>query len=83
MTVQGLRMLLFLSYKLHIYIFSDATVYNRPFQSDFMVFTLWYIVLLFYSYYLLCCDRLGGLVVRVSGYRYRGLGFDPRRYQIF
>ena len=28
-------------------------------------------------------DRLGGLVVRVSGYRYRGPGFDPRRYQIF
>ena len=26
---------------------------------------------------------LCGLVVRVSGYRYRGLGFDPRRYQIF
>jgi len=25
----------------------------------------------------------GGLVVRVSGYRYRGPGFDPRRYQIF
>ena len=24
-----------------------------------------------------------GLVVRVSGYRYRGPGFDPRRYQIF
>ena len=24
-----------------------------------------------------------GLVVRVSGYRYRGLGFDSRRYQIF
>jgi len=22
-------------------------------------------------------------VVRVSGYRYRGPGFDPRRYQIF
>ena len=22
-------------------------------------------------------------VVRVSGYRYRGLGFDSRRYQIF
>jgi len=34
-----------------------------------------------------CCqhnfDRLCGLVVRVSGYRYRGPGFDPRRYQIF
>ena len=28
-------------------------------------------------------DRLCGLVVRVSGYRYRGLGFDFRRYQIF
>ena len=23
------------------------------------------------------------LMVRVSGYRYRGPGFDPRRYQIF
>jgi len=29
------------------------------------------------------CDRPCGLVVRVSGYRYRGPGFDPRRYQIF
>jgi len=28
-------------------------------------------------------DRLCGLVVRVSDYRYRGPGFDPRRYQIF
>ena len=28
-------------------------------------------------------DRLCGLVVRVSGYRYRSLGFDSRRYQIF
>jgi len=28
-------------------------------------------------------DRLCGLVVRISGYRYRGSGFDPRRYQIF
>jgi len=26
---------------------------------------------------------LCGLVVRVSGYRYRGPGFDPRRYQLF
>ena len=30
-----------------------------------------------------CGDRLCGLVVRVSAYRYRGPGFDPRRYQIF
>ena len=28
-------------------------------------------------------DRLCGLVVRVSSYRYRGPGFDSRRYQIF
>ena len=28
-------------------------------------------------------DRLCGLVVRVSGYWYRGPGFDHRRYQIF
>ena len=28
-------------------------------------------------------DRLCGLVVRVSGYRYRGHAFDSRRYQIF
>jgi hypothetical protein len=28
-------------------------------------------------------DRLCGLVVRVSGYRSRGIGFDSRRYQIF
>jgi hypothetical protein len=27
--------------------------------------------------------RLCGLVVRVSGYRYRGPGFDSWRYQIF
>jgi len=31
----------------------------------------------------MCRDRLCGLVVRVSGYTYRGPGFDPRRYQIF
>jgi len=37
----------------------------------------------YYYYYLLQLDRLCGLVVRVSGYRYRGPGFDPRRYQIF
>jgi len=38
----------------------------------------------FYLCVLLCCYyRLCGLVVRVSGYRYRGPGFDPRRYQIF
>jgi hypothetical protein len=29
------------------------------------------------------CYRLCGLVVRVSGYRSRGPGFDSRPYQIF
>jgi hypothetical protein len=29
------------------------------------------------------CDRLCGLVVRVSGYRYTGPGFDSPRYQMF
>jgi hypothetical protein len=28
-------------------------------------------------------DRLRSLVVRVPGYRFRGPGFDFRRYQIF
>jgi len=43
---------------------------------------------LLHLHFILCglfltSDRLCGLVVRVSGYRYRGPGFDPRRYQIF
>ena len=38
-----------------------------------------FIAILYYIY----MDRLCGLVVSVSGYRYRGPGFDPRRYQIF
>jgi hypothetical protein len=29
---------------------------------------------------LLPLDRLCGLVVRVSGYKSKGIGFDPRRY---
>ena len=38
---------------------------------------------LFFHFILVPWDRLCGLVVRVSGYRYTGLGFDSRRYQIF
>ena len=37
----------------------------------------------YFSNVLVCQDRLCGLVIRVSGYRYRGPGFDSRRYQIF
>ena len=36
-----------------------------------------------FPFFILVWDRLCGLVVRVSGYRYRGPGFDSRRYQIF
>ena len=36
-----------------------------------------------YVMFTACPDRLCGLVVRVSGFRYRGPGFDPRHYQIF
>ena len=36
-----------------------------------------------FQQYICYTDRLCGLVVRVSGYRYRGPGFDSRRYQIF
>jgi len=36
-----------------------------------------------YQHPLLVVVLLCGLVVRVSGYRYRGPGFDPRRYQFF
>jgi len=43
-----------------------------------------YIKLQLYIYiYIYIYDRLCGLVVRVSGCKYRGPGFDPRRYQIF
>ena len=35
------------------------------------------------SYLQLYTRTFCGLVVRVSGYRYRGLGFDSRHYQIF
>ena len=45
-------------------------------------FTHLWIHVIYICIYVLC-DRLCGLVVRVSGYRYRGPGFDPRRYQIF
>ena len=45
------------------------------FISSVLSCELWYVIVR--------RDRLCGLVVRVSGYRYRSLGFDSRRYQIF
>ena len=38
---------------------------------------------IYFDYIIVFTDHLCGLVVRVSGYRYRGLGFDSRGYQIF
>jgi hypothetical protein len=38
---------------------------------------------LFYAVIIDLEDRLCGLAVRVSGYRYRGPVFDSRHYQIF
>ena len=50
----------------------------------FYCFFLILLLLLCISVYMVVYfDRLCGLVVRISGYRYRGLGFDSRRYQIF
>ena len=55
---------------------------KRTYHSIIYIFLVHFICFLFVnSLYLY--DRLCGLVVRVSGYRYRGLGFDSRRYQIF
>ena len=41
------------------------------------------IMFLHFTYCCIVLDRLCGLVVRVSDYRYRGLVLDSRRYQIF
>jgi hypothetical protein len=41
------------------------------------------VLVLFNNVIYVFLDCLCGLVVRVSGYGYRGPGFDPRRYHIF
>jgi len=59
------------------------TVYTLRFSLQNAVFfiILTYLVPALFTFYVQ--SVLCGLVVRVSGYRYRGPGFDPRRYQIF
>ena len=51
-------------------------IYHRIMNGILLAMYIFYINI--YLYDRLCCP-----VVRVSGYRYRGLGFDSRRYQVF
>ena len=56
-------------------------MYSPVFHIEIIISSIHYYYYYYYYYYYF--DRLCGLVVRVSGYRYRGLGIDSRRYQIF
>ena len=76
--------LLFLLYYLIYYLLFYYIVYYIIYCIIFIL--LYYIFIIFAKLIrnrMGDVDRLCGLVVRVSGYRYRGLGFDSRRYQIF
>ena len=77
-----------------VHVDSCCICYMWFFDSFFLSLFIWLYVLcipllnsVIYVFLLirLCIliDRLCGLVVRVSGNRYRGPGFDSRRYQIF
>ena len=55
---------------------SEAWVLKKR-EEQLLIIIIIIIIIIFIN------DRLCGLVVIVSGYRYRGLGFDSRRYQIF
>jgi hypothetical protein len=52
--------------------------HKSGFCGAFDLFKLIYIIFMYGS-----TDRLCGLVVGVPEYRFRGPGFDSRRYQIF
>ena len=68
------------------YIHLRISILHFPFPPHTMpILLIWLWILKIHVFYILFVhyDHLCGLVVRVSGYRYRGLGFDSRRYQIF
>ena len=52
-------------------------------QADTTVLTVAFRISANAFFVTIILDLLCGLVVRVSGYRYKGLGFDSRRYEIF
>jgi hypothetical protein len=69
------------------YLMSSHSLENgveEPLASHFSEWCA-YLVLLISWFYLVShiLNRLCSLVVRVSGYRFRGLGFDSEPYQIF
>jgi len=67
----------------HEYLYATVLINTNVFFF-FLSFFLHLFLPLFIIYFLPVIRRfLCGLVVRVSGYRHRGPGFDPRRYQIF
>jgi hypothetical protein len=57
----------------------------RSFLDENIFYTIFFysLSLFHFSHPSVMTDRLCGVVVRVSGYRFRGLGFDSRPYQIF
>jgi len=74
---------------IHVYIYVYIMcIYMHTYMYIYIyvcvhIYMFGYIYVCIYIYIYIYIDRLCGLVVRVSGYRYRGPGFDPRRYQIF
>ena len=57
--------------------------YTTPLKYIIIIIIIIIMVMMMMMIITIIFERLCGLVVRVSGYRYRGLGFDSRRYQIF
>jgi hypothetical protein len=71
LTGQRVRKFVFYTFMYVVRLFVNNCCYGE--ESSFR---LWLV-------YMFPPDRLCGLVVRVSGYRSRGPGFDSRRYKIF
>jgi hypothetical protein len=55
----------------------NTSLDHYPYSNPYLISIIIIIIII------IMCDRLCGLVVRVSGYRSRGPGFDSLLYQIF